>query len=331
MKIFITGATGYIGQRLALRLAQHGHKIIALVRNPEKATSCLDHPNISLAKGDLLDINSLKSAIQGCEAVYHLAALASVWHKDPDAFRRLNVEGLKNILDCCIESGIADIVFTSSAGVVGHSDGIQRIAEYTNIDPFLETAYERSKVEAELLLIDYCKKGIRGIIVNPSRVYGPGILSESNGVTRLIDLYINGKWHILPGNGHSIGNYVFIEDVVDGHILAMEKAKPGERYLLGGENFSFRDFFLLIDQLTGTRHWLFPFPLSVMLLISKLDLFLAESTGRQPLITPPFVRKYHKHWLLSSDKAETELGYTITPLVTGLQKTIKWLKETDKN
>jgi nucleoside-diphosphate-sugar epimerase len=326
MKIFITGATGYIGQQLALRLADEGNTVVALVRNMDKAGGCLQHPNIILAKGDLLDTESLCSAMRSCDAVYHLAALASVWHKNSAAFNEFNVGGLERILNCCLKLGIKDVVFTSSAGVVGHSCDSKPVREYTNIVPFLETAYERSKVDAESLIGEYCAKGLRGIIVNPSRVYGPGLLTESNGVTRLIKMYIRGKWHILPGNGQSIGNYVYIDDVVNGHILAMAKARPGERYLLGGENTSFSSFFKSIDQLTNTRHWLFPFPLSLMLVISKLSLFIAENTGRQPLITPPFVRKYHKHWILSSAKAMEELGYQITPLSSGLKKTIEWLR-----
>ncbi len=325
MKIFMTGATGYIGQQLALRLAAEGHQVIALVRNVEKAAFLLDHPHVQLIRGDIMEPGTLLHAMKGCQAVYHLAALASVWNKEPDAFHRLNVTGLQHVLDCCLVLGIEKVVFTSTAGVAGHSIDGNPVKEYTNPSPRLETAYEQSKVAAENLLLTYCSKGIYGILVNPSRVYGPGLLTESNGVTRLVKMYTEGKWHILPGNGESIGNYVFIDDVVNGHLLAMEKARPGQRYLLGGENSSFTDFFKRIDTHTGRRHWLFKFPLSLMLTLSHLGLFIAERTGRQPLITPSFVRKYTKHWVLDSGKAISELGYTYTPLSEGLRKTMEWI------
>lgn len=328
MKIFVTGATGYIGQQLALRLAGDGQEVVALVRDPVKAAKLLEHPRIQTVQGDLSDIIHLENLLAGCTAVYHLAALASVWDKKPSAFNEINVTGVENLLKACLVAGVKDFVFTSSAGVVGDSPGGQPVTEYSNADPKLETSYEQTKVAAEALVVSYCKKGIRGIIVNPSRVYGPGLLSESNGVTRLMKMYIQGHWHLIPGDGNSVGNYVYIDDVVNGHILAMRYGKPGKRHILGGENVNFNQFFDLITELSGKRYWLFHFPLPLMLTISKGLLLVAELTGRQPLITPPFVRKYHKNWVLSSAFAEKELYYLVTPLRLGLELTLKWLNET---
>jgi nucleoside-diphosphate-sugar epimerase len=210
MHIFITGATGYIGQKLALKLAEGGHTIHALLHD-EKKRVLLEHPNIQLFNGDILDKSSLLKAMTGCGQVYHLAALASVWNKNPDAFHILNVDGLKNVLDCCLELNIKDVLFTSTAGVVGHAENMQPVCELTNPNPQLETLYEKSKVDAEILLKEYNQKGIRGIIVNPSRVYGPGLLTESNGFTRLMRMYIGGHWKVKPCSGKSIGNYVYID------------------------------------------------------------------------------------------------------------------------
>jgi nucleoside-diphosphate-sugar epimerase len=215
--------------------------------------------------------------------------------------------------------------------VVGHAENMQPVCELTNRNPKLETLYEKSKVEAELLLKEYNKKGMRGIIVNPSRVYGPGLLTESNGFTRLMKMYINGHWKIKPCNGTSIGNYVYIDDIVNGLISAMEKAKPGERYLLGGVNATYNEFFALVDELTGIKRKMYNVPLPIMLLLSRLQLLMAKLFGKQPLITPPFVRKYNKHWIVTSAKAEQELGYHITPLKEGVAKTLHWLTETNNN
>ena len=327
MRIFITGATGYIGQQLALKLADSGYTIHALLRD-EKKRPLLAHTNIVLFTGDILDRSSLLKAMIGCEQVYHLAALASVWNKNPDAFRILNVEGLRNVLDCCLKLNINDVLFTSTAGVVGHAESMQPVCELTNPNPKLETLYEKSKVNAELLLKEYNKKGIRGVIVNPSRVYGPGLLTESNGFTRLIKMYINGNWKIKPCNGTSIGNYVYIDDTINGLISAMKKAKPGERYLLGGVNATYNEFFELVDELTGIKRKMYSMPLPVMLLTAHIQLLIAKTFGKQPLITPPFVRKYNKHWIVSSAKAERELDYHITPLKEGIGKTLNWLADT---
>ncbi len=327
MKIFLTGVTGYIGQKLALQLAADGHTIHALVRDEEKGKSLINHNNILLFPGDILDPGSLLNAMTGCVQVYHLAALASVWHKNPQSFHEINVNGLKNVLDACLKLGITNVLFTSTAGVVGNSEDGKPVCELTNQDAKPETLYEQSKVEAEKLLKAYIPKGIHGIIVNPSRVYGPGLLTESNGFTRLIKMYINGHWKIKPCNGKSIGNYVYIDDTIKGLISAMDKAKPGERYLLGGINATYNEFFNLIDELTGISRKMYSVPLPVMLLISGVQLIMARLFGKQPMITPPFVRKYNKHWIVSSKKAEQEIGYTIIPLREGVRKTIDWLNQ----
>lgn len=326
MHIFLTGATGYIGQKLALRLADEGHIIHALVRNAEKAGLVLAHKNIYCFAGDILENESVKRASEGCVQVYHLAALASVWHPQKNMFYQVNVGGLKNVLDACLENQITDVVFTSSAAVAGHSaDGLP-VGEYTNKNPRFETEYERTKLKAEELLKNYGKRGIRGVIVNPSRIYGPGLLTESNSTSHLIQMYLNGQWHILPGDGKSIGNYVYIDDVLSGLILAMKKARPGERYLLGGENISFAGLFKLVDELSECSFSLRKTPLPLMLVAAQIQILRARITGKKPLISPPFVRKYNKNWIVDSQKAMAELGYEITPLKTGLRKTINWLQ-----
>lgn len=326
MHIFLTGATGYIGQKLALQLADEGHIIHALARCETSAKAILSHKNIRVFKGDILEKDSIKSASAGCEQVYHLAALASVWHPQKNIFYEVNVRGLANVLDACLENKIIDVLFTSSAAVAGHSVNGLPVSEYSNKNSRFETEYERTKLQAEELLKNYFEKGIRGIIVNPSRVYGPGLLTESNSASRLVQLYLNGHWHILPGDGKSMGNYAFIDDVVNGLILAMKKARPGERYLLGGENISFTDFFNLVDELAGCSFHLRKIPLQLMILAAHLQILQAKVTGKKPLISPPFVRKYNKNWMVDSGKAMEEIGYTITPLKTGLRKTIEWLQ-----
>ncbi|WP_411274886.1 NAD-dependent epimerase/dehydratase family protein [Daejeonella sp.] len=326
-RIFITGATGYLGQILALNLAEKGNIIHALVRDVPKAEKLLKHPNIKLFHGSILDIQSIREALNTCEEAYHLAALASVWNRDSTMFNRLNVDGLQNVLECCISLDVKKVLFTSTAGVVGHSLDGKPVAETTNRLPELATMYEASKLKAENVAEQFVGRGLQVIIVNPSRVYGPGLLTESNGFTRLIKMYVNGKWNIKPGSGESIGNYVYIDDVIAGFLKAMKYAKPGERYLLGGENASYNEFFRMIDELSGESRKLYSVPLPILLLLSYLQLGIANTIGKHPLITPPFVRKYSKNWLVSSEKARSELEYSITPLKVGLQKTLSWLKE----
>jgi farnesol dehydrogenase len=162
------------------------------------------------------------------------------------------------------------------------------------------------------------------VIVNPTRIFGPGKLSDSNGVTRLIIDYIAGRWHIIPGNGRSIGNYVYIDDVVDGHLLAMEKGRAGEQYLLGGSNLSFNDFFSILKEETGHRFFLIRVPLFIGISIAAIMLLFAKLTGRMPLITPGLLKRYSHHWGVSHEKASKELGYDPVDFRVGLQKTLGW-------
>ena len=325
MRVLITGSTGFIGANLALVLANNGIKVNALYRSAQKAKS-LHHENINLCKGDILDPESLKKAVRGCEQVYHIAAFTDVWTKNPEDIYNLNVKGTLNVFDAALENNVKDIVFTSTAGVLGPSEG-DAVNESTirTTDYFLE--YERTKAIAEDKVKLYLEKGLNIRIVNPTRVYGPGLLSKSNSVTIMIDSFNKGKWRIIPGDGKSTGNYVFIDDIVKGHILTMERGKPGERYILGGDNKNYLEFFNILQEITGRHHKMLKMPLPIMLSVSFLAMALNKMFGIKPFITPALVRKFNYNWEISSKKAVDELGYEITSLRDGIRETIKWLNE----
>ncbi|MEZ4984075.1 MAG: SDR family oxidoreductase [Saprospiraceae bacterium] len=326
-KIFITGGTGFIGGLLCNRLADQGYEVTALVRSPQKATR-LQHPNITLVQGDLDDTLLMEQAMKGASAVFHIAALAGVWASE-NLFEQVNVIGTKNVLDAAQKAGVAKIIATSTAGVMGPAThGPVHEETPRSIDFFSD--YERTKHQAEILMQQYAQAGQHIVIVNPTRVYGPGPLNVSNAATKLIDQYRKGQWRFLPGDGHSVGNYVFVEDVVNGHLLAWKHGRSGERYLLGGEDATYREFFDNIAVLNGKGYRLFPLPLAIMLGFSYLQLWLATYAGREPLITPGWVRKYNYHWSVSNEKARRELGYVATPLKIGIQKTLDWLKRNEE-
>lgn len=323
-RIFITGATGFIGERLAHTLAEQGHEVQALFRDPAKVKG-LEHPLIKPVKGDLSDRESLRRALEGCTQVYHLAALASVWHPNPNAFNVINVQGTKALLEEARAQGVQRLVITSTAGVLGASKA-EELVDETRQYPLeaLDTAYERSKAQSEQMIREFAAGGLHAVIVNPSRVYGPGLLSTSNAVTKMILGYQKGSWRFIPGDGSSVGNYVYVDDVVQGHLLAMERGRAGERYILGGENASFNEFFEHLGELTGTPRHMLHIPLNAMMAVAKTQQWMADRFQRPPLITPPFVRKYSRNWYLSTRKAEEELGYVPTPLVQGLKRVLDW-------
>lgn len=328
MKILVTGATGFLGINLCNELVKRGYIVNALYRSESKAKS-IKHKNIHLFKGDITDIRSIENAMVNCDYVFHMAAYAQVWSKKSDTFYKINYTGVLNVLDVAEREGVKKIIVTSTAGVFGPSDNnIINENSRRQVDYF--TLYEKTKAGAEELILKRAARGLNVVIVNPTRVYGPGLMNTSNSVTKMIKLYVEGKFRFLPGNGNSIGNYVFIDDVVNGHILALEKGITGERYILGGENISYIDFFKVLSEISKKKYLLFKFPLYLMLLISFFMLLIAKGFGVKPLITPGWVRKYNYNWILSSDKARKNLGYKITPLRTGIARTLDFIKKENR-
>jgi len=321
--ILVTGATGFIGNHLAKRLAEEGNLVHGLYRNENKK-QLLTHPNIKPVKGHLLDIKSLERAMDGCNQVFHVAAFAKAWAKDKKTIYHLNVNATENLLKIALKKNIQRFVFTSTAGIYGPSiHGITREDSPPSMDYF--TAYEHSKAKTENLIQEYLEKGLDVVVVNPSRVYGPGQLSESNAVTKMIDLYIRGKWRILPGNGKSKGNYVYIDDVVEGHVMAMRKGERGEKYLLAGENVSYKTFFDTVAKIHGKKYRLVKLPLPLMLFIARFMMLITKVTGIPPVIIPPLVRKFNYNWEITNEKASSQLGITFQSVEEGIKKTYHWL------
>lgn len=322
MKILITGATGLIGSRLATRLAESGYEVHALYRSEAKA-ELLKHSQIRLFKGSVEDVESVRAAIAGCGRVYHLAAFTGVWHRDKEYYRKMNAECTKSLLDEASGAGVEAVVVTSTAGVLGQSMDGRETDELSEKRSGFFTYYEESKWMMENMIRGYNQGSMRIVVVNPTRLYGPGLLNASNSVTKMIVQYINGKWRFLPGSGKKSGNYAFLDDVVQGHILAMEHGKHGERYVLGGENLTYLELFQRAGKVAGCDYRLFRMPLPVMLSAAWLMKLWAELTGKAPMITPGWVRKYSHNWSVSSEKAIRMLGYTITPYEEGVRKIIK--------
>ncbi len=324
MKIFITGGTGFIGNRLTEKLIMQGHQVILLLRDPSRASRA-NEGKVTYVRGDIFDVEALNKGMKGCDWVFHMAAFTKPWTKDPSEAYTTNVTGTINILNAALLHGVKKVVITSTCGTMGCSTGDTIVDETTNPSPVFNTLYEKTKAEAEKIAAGYCPKGLHVVVVNPTRVYGPGRLSKSNSMTKIIKLYRKGLWRIMPGNGNAVGNYVFVDDVVNGHILAAESGRAGERYILGGENLSFRDLFASIGRAAGKKRVVVPLPFPVMKGIITVSTFITRITGIPPLITRDWLDKYMNNWIISSDKAVKDLGYKITPFVEGTEKTIQWL------
>lgn len=323
--VFVTGSTGFIGTKLVNELVKRGHTVHALTRGTSNKEG-LSHERIKLVTGDILDRKSLEKGMEGCNQVFHLAAYAKNWARDPKVFFEQNVGGMRNVFDAAASLGVERVVFTSTIVAFGPTaPGVVGTETMPRITERFFTEYEETKTLAEREALQRAAHGFPVVIVNPTRVYGPGKLTEGNSVSLMIDMYDKGKVPVLLNNGNDIGNYVLVDDLVQGHILAMEKGKIGERYILGGENASLRQLYQLVDEVSGKKHFQMNLPPKIAFLYAGFEKKKAEWLGMYPQITPGWVETFLQDWVYAPTKAERELGYTITPLKEGVRMTYEWL------
>ncbi|RYY24742.1 MAG: NAD-dependent epimerase/dehydratase family protein [Chitinophagaceae bacterium] len=321
MKILITGATGFIGNRLAQKLVASGHEVNALVRNPAESAF---HEGIRIHKGDITDLQAVNAAIDGCTQVYHIAGYAKLWARQRQTFYDINVTGTSNILKAAHQHGVRKLVYTSSCAVFGPSlktalkESDPRITAYDH-------DYDLSKQLAENVVREYCKKGLEAVIVNPSRVYGPGPVTQANMITKMLINCLKGRPVLMPGIPHVVGNYAYVEDVVDGHLLAMEKGAGGEKYIVGGENLTYSEVINIVREEVGTAK-LLPLPASAVHVWGYFQLLKHKITGATPAFTPSAARRYLQNAAFDCSKAINDLGYQITSFRTGIQKTIEYIR-----
>ncbi len=323
MATLITGGTGYIGGRLVRRLRARGESVV-LFGLPGSSPGPELHPDVSVQFGDIRDAHAVRLAMEGCSRVYHLAAYARNWARDADLFFDVNVRGTDNVMKAAAEVGVERVVHVSSNVVLGPSNGVSVCEDLPRVCDFL-TPYERSKLAADEVARRYALQGLDVVLVCPSRVFGPGLATESNSVTKLIDLYLKGKWRLIPGDGTAIGNYVYVEDLVRGMVQAMDRGRSGERYILGGHNLSFDELFDQIRRASGKRFRLVHLPGWLALAFAYAESTRARMLGGYPTITPGWVRTFLGNWANSTEKAQRELGYRSTPLGIALEQTINWI------
>ena len=320
MKILITGATGYIGYKLAMEAARRNYTVHILVRDLLSALLPA-HPNIIPFKGDITDKASVTVAIKGCDKVMHAAAIAKLSAKDNSIFYSVNVEGTRNILDASLAAGVKKFVFTSSGAVIGPSGKFPMSENDPRIIAF-ENDYEISKHWAEELVKEYCRRGLFAVIVAAPRVYGPGHECNGNTMNRLLKNILTMRIAFVPSCDNIVANYAFVDDVVNGHFLAMEKGLGGEKYILGGENLSYRSFFQTIKQNTGKKIRLIRIPQFLLKVWSFMYMSVCHLLGKETHISPKVVDRLAQNRALNCDKAIKQLGYSITPFTKGIQATI---------
>jgi nucleoside-diphosphate-sugar epimerase len=323
--VLITGASGYIGSKLATTISSQGIRVHALVRS-NRGNQWLKHPNISIFKGDILQKETVTAAAKGCRQVYHVAARVGAWAKDPREFYDVNVEGTRNVLDAALDAGVEKLVFTSTSGVLGPSNN-EPINEQHKRTIDFSIDYDHSKKLAEDLVLSYAEKGLNSVIVQPSKVYGPGHTSHSLAMNAIIKTFLSKKLTFIPSPGSYQVCFAFVDDVVTGHILAMNRGVPNEKYILGGINISYFDFFNSIRAKAKTNARIIKVSKPVVRFMAHLQELRHKLTGASVRFPVKSVDHAFSNYTFSSEKAVQELGYTITPIDEAIIQTIQFLKD----
>jgi dihydroflavonol-4-reductase len=318
MTILVTGGAGFIGGNLVQTLLARGEKVRVFDLQANQAAD-LAAQGADLITGDILNREELVAAMEGCDRVFHLAALLDLWQRDRSTYHTNNVEGTRSVLESALESGVSRVVHTSSATTIGEAER-EIGTEKTVRRAYFLSQYERSKYLGEQVALELCQRGLPVVILNPTSVYGP---RQTVNVTGAIIRFLEGR---LPVTVNSPLNYVYVGDVVEGQLSAMERGKIGERYILGADNVPMVEFFSLAGEVAGISRRPRTVPGGLLRIIAALLAVSAMVTGGRPEIAPDEARTASHSFLFDTSKAREELGLEWTPLREGLERTVSWLR-----
>lgn len=323
MKTLVTGATGFLGSSLVRELLKDGVEVKVLVRQ-NSDTRNIDGLDIERAYGDIRDIESVKAALKGCDTFYQTAALFAFWVPHNKVFYDINVDGTKTALSAALEQGVQKVVYTSTHATMG-AYGADILANEGMEFNLWETGdhYCRSKYMGEVEALNICKQGLPLVIVNPAAVIGVRDIKPTPSGKIIVDI-INKK---IPGYIDGGMNRIDVEDVARGHILAAQKGRIGERYILGNENLAWKDFVELIGEVSGVETPKLKLPYSFAIMLGYGYQSIANITKKAPVLTVPQVRIGSKYSYYDSSKAISELGLPQTPIKTTIEKAVNWFRE----
>jgi dihydroflavonol-4-reductase len=321
----LTGATGFVGGALLRELLRRGWVVRALVRPTSDPRNLEGHgPGLETIAGDLADRGSLRTAMEGCDTVFHVAARYSLWNLRPQEIYRDNVEGTRNVLETAGDLGVPRIVHTSTVGVLGAPAGGGPADETSWALPRdLRGHYKRTKWQAEEIARGLASKGLPVVIVNPASPVGPWDVKPTPTGRIILD-FLRGRMFASTRTGL---NLVPVEDVAVGHVLAAERGAPGERYILGGENLTLTRIFDMLSEITGLSPPRVSIPPRFLLPMSVLAEAVSRVTRRPPLIPWEAVAMAQKHMYFESARARRELGFAPGDVKSALERAVRWFRE----
>jgi dihydroflavonol-4-reductase len=320
MKVLVTGATGFIGGNLARELWRRGYRVRALVR-PGSNTFTIENTGIERVTGDILDAASVRRAISGCQAAFHCAAAYTFWARDAEAIYRTNVVGTRIVLEEARRCGVEKVVYTSTVSTVGLMPGGLG-SEDLPVDPHhLAGNYKKSKFQAEQVALQMAAEGLPVVVVNPTAPVGPWDVKPTPTGRMVLD-FLRGK---IPAYVDTGMNLVDVADVAVGHILAMERGIPGQRYLLGNRNISLRQVLKLLEELTGRPAPRLRLPFWVAIGAAYIDqAWEGGLLHREPRMPLEGLKLARTPMYVSCRKAVSELGLPQSPVEGALSRAVRW-------
>lgn len=324
MTTLITGATGFLGSAVLRRLVATDHDVRALVR-PGSDRRNLADVSVETIEGDLTDLASLKRALTGCRALFHVAADYRLWTPDPDVAYRVNVDGTRALMLAALDAGVGRIVYTSSVATLGLTSDGTPADEQTPVSlDDMVGHYKRSKYLAEDAVKTLVReRGLPAVIVNPSAPVGPRDIKPTP-TGRMIRDAASGRMPAFVDTGL---NVVHVDDVAAGHLAAFERGSMGERYILGGEDMTLQQILTEVCRLSGRKPPRVRLPHGLILPVAYAAEAWAAVTKHEPVVTVTGVRLAKKRMFFCWDKARRELGYTAQPASQALADAVRWFRD----
>lgn len=324
MRALVTGATGFIGFHVAAALLRKGLQVRAIARrgSDPKALTAL---GVEVVPGDVRDRDSIFSALSGCNVLYHLAADYRLWVPDPATMYEVNVLGTRNVMEAAFKRGTERVVYTSTVGVLKASLNGSTSNEETPVclDDMVGD-YKRSKFQAEQEVYGFVEKGLSVVIVNPSTPVGAMDVKPTPTGKMIVD-FLNGR---MPAYLDTGLNFVAVEDVAEGHLLAAESGRAGQRYILGNRNMTLKEFFECLGRVSGRRPPRVRLPYLPVLIAAYCDEAISRLvSGRRPVIPLSGVKMARYFMYFDPSKAVRELGMPQSPVEAALAKAVAWFSE----
>lgn len=317
--VLVTGSTGHLGNVLVRLLVERGYSVRIFVQ-PGEDLACFSGLALQVFVGDVRDEPALVNAFRGIDTVFHLAGIVSILKEQRELLRAVNIGGTDNVISACRKAGVRRLVYTSSVHAFSDPHGL--IDESAQISPSLAIGeYGKSKAEATLAVLEAAKGGLDAVVVCPAGIIGPYDYRRSR-MGRVLAYLMRGTLFGLPEGGY---NFVDVRDIAQGEILAAEKGKRAEIYILSGERIAVDELVRFTGTVTGRRSVSFPLPLWICRVGAAIGSAYYAATGREPLLTEESLAILRSNSNMSCGKAEREIAYRHRPLAVTLRDTIRWL------